>query len=74
MNNKTITNGEKIRLLTDLELAKIIAADFMSEIIPFCKSTEKCNEMLDSGKDIPEEMCIECALRWLNEEAEENEM
>lgn len=31
MNEEAITNGEKIRLLTDLELAQIIAADFVQE-------------------------------------------
>ena len=63
-----MTNGDRIRQLTDDELAKIIASEFTSELVPFCKNYKKCDAILDSGKIIPEEMCIECALEYLKEE------
>lgn len=34
---------------------------------PFCRNLQECKEMLDQYVDIPDEKCIGCVLRWLQE-------
>ena len=62
------TNADRIRSMTDEELAAAIfknTARTIDEIIPFCKNTENCQNMLDSLDGIPECMCRECVWKWL---------
>lgn len=42
-----------------------------SEKIPYCKSTPRCTEILENGELIPDEMCMECLIKWLQSEVEE---
>lgn len=69
--NERLSNADRIRSMTDEELAVIIAAEFTSEQIPFCKSKPECEKLLDEDKDIPEEMCVECVVEWLRQPAKE---
>lgn len=64
------SNADRIRTMTDEELADSIIENTvkdLGEIIPFCKSHERCTDMLDSLEGIPEHMCRECLLEWLKQ-------
>lgn len=41
--------------------------------IPYCQNKPKCDEILDNGDCIPEEMCAQCLLSWLNSPVSEDE-
>ena len=58
LNPKPQTNGDRIRAMTDEELAEFIERDYF---VPHCP-TETCNpELVDS--------CMHCWLDWLKQEA-----
>lgn len=66
---KPRTNADRIRSMTDEELADAIIKNTLKdigEIIPFCKNYKRCEDMLDSLDGISESMCRECLLEWLN--------
>ena len=65
------TNGDKIRAMSDEELAKIIDSCGLDEEIHFCKSKPECNEIMDSGGTITNEMCRKCGIDWLRQPAGE---
>ena len=58
------TRADRIRAMSDEELA---AALYHFCDVPFCRNLMECKEMLDQDIDIPDEKCIGCALRWLQE-------
>lgn len=67
------TNADRIRSMSDEELAAILVAESLAEKIPFCQNKEECNEILDTADGtIPEEMCLKCALDWLRQPAKED--
>lgn len=69
-NLGTRTNADRIRSMTDEELVDAIFKNTLrdlGEIIPFCKSHERCSDMLESLDGIPEHMCRECLFEWLQQ-------
>lgn len=66
-----LTRADKIRAMTDAELAEAIlnCAGAIDEI-PFCKNTKECEDTLDSGKDIPDSKCLACMVDWLQQPAD----
>lgn len=68
---RTPTNGDKIRAASDEEMAKFILKSGLDETIRFCKSKPECNEIMDSGGTITDEMCRKCCIEWLRQPAEE---
>lgn len=70
LNKNAATNADRIRGMTDEELAEIIAAEPTAEKIPFCKNKPECDAMLDADLEIPESMCAACVLDWLKRPAE----
>ena len=66
---RTPTNGDKIRDVSDEEMAEFILANGLDDEIHFCKSTPECNAILDSGRAITHEMCRKCVLDWLHQPA-----
>lgn len=68
---RTPTIGDKIRAASDEEIAEFILANDSDEGIHFCKSTPECNEIMDSGGTITDEMCRKCCIDWLHQPAEE---
>lgn len=64
-----MTRLEHIRNMTAEEVAKKIN-DLQSLMLDdFCKSTCKASKDFHSGPD--EKDCLECCVRWLNEEIHE---
>lgn len=68
-----MTNGDRIRSMSNEELAKIIAASDISEKIPFCKSLPECDALLESEvlAVIPKEFCQKCIVAWLEQEEQQ---
>lgn len=67
---KPKTNADRIRAMSDEELAKLLYdPDGLSDI--YCQDLPECGELLDTEDGIPEEKCIACALRWLRQPAKE---
>lgn len=66
------TNADRIRAMTDEELAKRIYwwqyEGFVG--IQFCQRRPECIEAIDRDDDIPDENCIACMKRWLQQPAE----
>lgn len=63
------TRGDRIRSMTDEELAEILADVLTGD--KFCKDKPECREMLDKHIDIPDEMCQKCVVEWLREAQDE---
>lgn len=67
---KPRTKADRIRAMTDEELAKLLYdPDSLSE--KYCKNLPECGELLDTEAGISEEKCIGCMLQWLRQPAEE---
>ena len=65
------TNGDRIRALSDEELADKIMELDIDDMIPYCRCDNAlCNEMLDRDELVPAEMCKACCVRWLQKEAQ----
>ena len=65
------TNADRIRVMTDQELAQLIenatsidGSDF------YCQNKQECYRMLDAA-EIPDEWCVNCVLEWLRKPAKE---
>lgn len=65
-----MTNADRIRSMNDEELADaMIMLDVRSgKEIPFCINHKKCTDMLDADEAIPDEMCRQCLIDWLQKE------
>ena len=68
-----MTNGDKIRAMSDEELAEKIVntKEAPAYSVPFCGNSNRCDDILDSGETVPDEMCKQCAIEWLQAECEE---
>ena len=65
---KPQTNADRIRAMSDEELAKFLKEfNDCEQHIPFCQNREEC---WDNIPDIPEENCLTCLVAWLQKEAE----
>lgn len=65
---KPVTVGDRIRSISDEELAGILVK---TDEVDFCENRAECADDLCAGNDIPDERCKECALRWLRKPANE---
>lgn len=73
MVKKPQTNADRIRSMTDEELAELLYSLQTEDLDGmFCKTEDKCEEMMDSGDEIPKSMCKQCLVKWLRAESEEN--
>lgn len=64
------TRAEKIRSMTDEELADILHSFAeMEDRIGWCRDLPECDVDLESEDGVPEMRCRECIPHWLKEEA-----
>ena len=70
-NARTPTIGDKIRDVSDEEMAEFILANDLVDEIHFCKSKPECNAIMDSGRAITGEMCRKCVIEWLRQPADD---
>ena len=68
---KPMTNADRIRAMTDEELAmSMIQISDLDERVGFCKNLYRCELLIDTDDGIPASMCEECMLEWLKQPAE----
>ena len=65
-----MTRGDNIRrmLQTDDGLADFFIEHGINDGIIYCANKPECDEKLDSGETVPDEMCRQCMIEWLEEE------
>lgn len=70
---KTMTNGDRLRSMSDEQLASFLYGliDLDSKI-HYCKNKPECDGLLDTEDGIPVEMCTGCLCEWLRQPAEED--
>ena len=68
---RTPTIGDKIRDVSDEEMAEFILANDLDDAIHFCKSEPECDAFFDSGGTVTHEMCMKCCIEWLRQPAGE---
>ncbi len=69
---KKQTNADRIRSMSDEELAELLySIQNLEDKVKFCKNKIECDNILDSGKEIPDNMCKQCLVDWLQSEVEE---
>ena len=67
-NEGCMSNGDVIRSMSDEELTNaLLKIEDIGKHLPFCGHSHKCDEILDAGELIPDGMCRECLLKWLQE-------
>lgn len=70
-DNKVLSNGDRIRAMTDEELAMImVQLTDLDARIPFCQELPECEALLDTEDGIPAEKCAVCMRKWLKQPAE----
>ena len=62
------TNADRIRAMSDEELAKTMAK---ADSGCFCEYLPECYDDLKNNRDIPDTRCEVCALRWLQQPVKE---
>lgn len=65
---KPRTNADLIREMSDEDLAKLLFEVGLPS--GFCKGSPECIALLGTEDGIPDEMCLQCALKWLHQPAE----
>lgn len=66
---KPMTNADRIRSMTDEELANFLYRfNDIDEKVKFCTNKKVCIDLLDKGDTLPDEWCKECLLEWLKSE------
>ena len=68
-----MTNGDKIRSMTDEELASWINNVFNNgdDFLGFCQNKKVCKNKLDTADGIPVSWCSECLLDWIRRDINE---
>ena len=67
-----MTQADCIRSMSDEELAELLySIQNLEDKVKFCKNKIECDNILDSGKEIPDNMCKQCLVDWLQSEVEE---
>jgi hypothetical protein len=68
-----MTNADRIRVMTDEELADFIerVANLGTEFESACQNKKECGNLLDRDEPIPDEWCRKCRVEWLQQPVEE---
>ena len=61
------TNADRIRGMTDEELAEVIYKRIGGELT--CGNLPQCKDDVDNDREIPDKRCIGCVLAWLRQPA-----
>lgn len=67
-----MTNADRIRFMSIDDLVELFYSFHnLEDKVKFCKNKPECDDILDSGKDIPDDMRKKCLAEWLQSEVEE---
>ena len=64
--------GDRVRCMTDEELAHFIGHIESDKGFKFCTSKPECSECLEKCQEIPEEWCMACLVAALKKPAEKD--
>lgn len=71
-NEKMVdTRADKVRAMSDREIALAMMEFFVDEHIKFCQNKPECVAAMDKGDIVPDDKCVECLVAWLQQPAEE---
>jgi hypothetical protein len=65
------TNADKIRAMSDEELAAMLYSFEDLNMPDYCQRKKECDDMLDADIDIPAENCKRCLVEYLRQPAKE---
>lgn len=65
------TNAQKVRAMSDEELAAYLREIENLDRDDYCKNLPECEKLLDTPDGIPEENCRRCLLDWLRQPMKE---
>ena len=66
-----MNNFERIRAMSMEEMADaMLTVNEIGETVPFCSNSNRCQEYLNTGELIPQGMCKQCLMAWLQSEVE----
>lgn len=65
------TRGDKVRSMSDREIALAMMEFFVDEHIKFCQNKPECVAAMDKGDCVPDDKCVECLVAWLQQPAED---
>lgn len=63
-----MTNADRIRAMSDEELAEVIYKRIGGELT--CGNLPQCKDDVDNDREIPDKRCIGCVLSWLRQPVE----
>ena len=64
--NAPVTNGDRIRMMNDMELSKLLCRfDNLEDVLHYCQNKPECNQIVQNGGAVPEAECRKCLVRWL---------
>lgn len=64
--NAPVTNGDKIRMMNDTELARLLNRfDNLEDVLHYCRNKPECNAIVQTGGAVPEKECRKCLTAWL---------
>lgn len=69
--NAPPTNADRIRAMSDREIALAMMEFFVDEHIEFCQNKPECVAAMDKCDCVPDDKCVECLVAWLQQPAEE---
>ena len=69
VDGKIKTNADRIRSMTDEELAKALYQMLDGDV--YCTNKPECGKMLNTDDGIPDEWCAQCLLNWLRQTTKE---
>lgn len=71
-NEKMVdTRADKVRAMSDREIALAMMEFFVDEHIKFCQNKPECVDAMDKGDIVPDDKCVECLVAWLQQPVEE---
>lgn len=65
------TRADKVRVMSDREIALAMMEFFVDEHIKLCQDKPECVAAMDKGDIVPDDKCVECLVAWLQQPAEE---
>lgn len=70
--NTPVTNGDRIRMMNDAELARFLSRfDNVDEVLHYCRNRPECEKVVQADGAVPESECRECLAAWLRAPAYE---
>lgn len=70
--NAPVTNGDKIRMMNDTELARLLSRfENLDDVLHYCRNKPECRQITENDGAVPEAECRKCLVQWLRAPAYE---